>query len=324
MLNHLKKISVLIGAVLFYFVAKEFISLFVFLSAINIYLATSVLLIIGVFLFYYGIIPLIEIFRLPKNLGPTKDKTQIKNLRERRLTNWASSNLIEISALQLSSEDHYNKSIAKLGEECDLIRKKYVTQVFYTTSISQNGFLDAVFIFSASVNMVKEIFQLYNGRVSNVELWIIAKKVYASIVIGGSNGVEYATEEIFSKFATDALKSVPFLDKIIGSLADGFVNASLLTRISLITENYCKLLYIEKDRDLYPSPKFIYTTAKSLTSEMMKTANNNLIEIAKDKSGIMLQKVVNPMALVLGKSVDTVKEGSRNLFGKIFPRKNKF
>ncbi len=91
------------------------------------------------------------------------------------------------------------------------------------------------------------VVHLYHGRVSNKALW----------AIGGSEGVEYATRELFSKLATESIKSVLFADRIFGSLADGFVNAALLTRISLITENYCKLVTIESDKDLHPTSEFI-------------------------------------------------------------------
>lgn len=322
MLKMIKRLSILFSAVLMYFVLKEFILLFTFLADINIYLATAVLAALIGFLIYFGIIPLIKIILLPVNLGPTKIESEVSELRKKRIDQFVARGIKQLPESIDKSEDEYEKYISSLEVECEKIRKKYVTQVFYSTSISQNGFLDAIFIFSSSVNLVKEIFELYNGRVSNLELWIIAKKVYASIVIGGSEGIEYASEEIFSKFASDTLKSIPFLDKIIGSLADGFMNAALLTRVSLITENYCKMLYIEKEKDLYPSTTFIYTTAKTLTSEMMRTANTNLIELAKDKSGLLLRKVANPVGLILGKGVESVKEGSKSIFSKVL-RRNK-
>ena len=178
-------------------------------------------------------------------------------------------------------------------------------------------------IFSASVNMVKEIFTLYNGRVNNKDLFSIGKKVYYSIVIGGSEGIEYATEEIFSKLATESMKSIPFLDKIFTSLADGFVNAFLLTRISLITENYCTKLFIENEKELYPKPSFVVETAKDITKDALISARNNMLNLAKQKSELLLKKTFNPVMLVLDKSYSSVKESKTLESGKQIFR-NKF
>ncbi|MCK5456422.1 MAG: hypothetical protein KAI45_04790, partial [Melioribacteraceae bacterium] len=250
----------------------------------SIYLAYSVFVAIIFFIFYFAILPIIKIIKLPSNLGPTKVKSEVEKLRGNRIKQFSKNPFllkseIDTSSLQNNNEV-YDTTISILEKESYKIRKSYVNRLFYSTSVSQNGFIDSIMILSASINLVKEIFILYNGRVSAVELLIIARKVYYSIIIGGTEGVEYVTNEIFSKLATESIKSIPFIDKIVTSLVDGFINAALLTRVSLITENYCKTLYIEKERDLYPSSKFIATTAKNLTSEVMKQVNSNILQIA--------------------------------------------
>ena len=154
------------------------------------------------------------------------------------------------------------------------------------------------------------MFILYHGRVSNKDLWAIAKKVYLSMAIGGSEGVEYATQELFSKFATEGFKSVPFADRIFGSLADGFVNAALLTRISLMTENYCKTVLIKSDKDLYPSADFILKTTKFITSDILEKMTVELIRMSKEKTVDYVLLAVNPVAHVFGRTVGKVKEGT--------------
>jgi hypothetical protein len=286
------------------------------LESINVYLAYAVFVGIALFVIYFAILPVIKIIRLPSNLGPTKDINEIDKLREKRIIGFSKNKFLLNSGYSTESientDSEYNRIIKLLESESFILRKSYVNRLFYSTSVSQNGFIDSVLILSSSVNLVKEIFILYNGRVSFIELLIIAKQVYYSIVIGGTEGVEYVTNEIFSKIASESIKSIPFIDKIVSSLVDGFVNAALLTRVSLITENYCKTLYIEKDRDLYPSSKFIATTAKDLTSEVIKQVNSNILQIAKDKSGDILKRVFNPVAYVLEKSYSTIKDFSTN------------
>lgn len=322
-----KKIVLFLSVIFLYFILKEMLFLWTSLSSINIYLAYSVFVLIIVFIFYFAVLPIFRIIKLPSNLGPTKIESEVDKLRGKRIEQFLKNPFllksgIEVNILKNTDED-FQKVISVLELESYAIRKSYVNRLFYSTSISQNGFIDAVMILSASINLVKEIFILYNGRVSTVELYIIAKKVYYSIIIGGTEGVEFVTNEIFSKLATESIKSIPFIDKIVTSLVDGFVNAALLTRVSLITENYCKTLFIEKDRDLYPSSNFIATTAKNLTSEVLKQANSNILLIAKDKSGEILKRVFNPVAYVLDKSYSTIKDFSFNkndnsIFDKIF------
>ena len=322
----LKKFILFFAVIFFYFILKEMIFLWNSLESINIYLAYSIFAVIILFVLYFAIFPIVKIFKLPSNLGPTKIKSEFEKLRGKRIKQFSNNPFLlnsEIETTTLQNNDEtYEKIILLLEEECFKIRKSYVNRLFYSTSVSQNGFIDSVMILSASVNLVKEIFVLYNGRVSAVELLIIARKVYYSIIIGGTDGVEYVTNEIFSKLATESIKSIPFIDKIVSSLVDGFINAALLTRVSLITENYCKTLYIEKERDLYPSSKFIATTAKNLTSEVLKQVNTNILQMAKDKSGDILKRVFNPVAYVLDKSYSTIKDfsfrkGRKTIFDKI-------
>lgn len=314
MKNLIKKIFLAVSFVLLYFTVKEFLQLYSYLSEISKLLAVIVIAIIALFIIYFGILPIIRIVILPTSLGPTKDKSKLESILEKRVKKLRGNQYLRESGFGFSTikSDNagYEKMVTAIKPEAQRIRKKYVNSVFYGTAISQNGFLDVIMIFSASVNMVKEIFLLYNGRINNRDLFAIGKKVYYSIVIGGSEGIEYATEEVFSKLATDSMKSIPFLDKIFSSLADGFVNAVLLTRISLITENYCTKLYIEKEKELFPSPSFVIETAKELTKDLLARIKDNMFTLAKEKSESIFKKAVNPVTLVLDKSYQTLKENN--------------
>lgn len=319
MKNLIKKIFLAVSFVLLYFTVKEFLQLYSYLSEISELLAVIVIAILALFIIYFGILPIIRIVILPTSLGPTRDKSKLESVLEKRVKKLRGNQYLRESGFDFSTikSDNagYEKMVTALRPEAQRIRKKYVNSVFYGTAISQNGFLDVIMIFSASVNMVKEIFLLYNGRTNNRDLFAIGKKVYYSIVIGGSEGIEYATEEVFSKLATDSMKSIPFLDKIFSSLADGFVNAVLLTRISLITENYCTKLYIEKEKELFPSPAFVIETAKELTKDLLARIKDNMFTLAKEKSESIFKKAVNPVTLVLDKSYQTLKENNAIEFG---------
>lgn len=310
----LKKIIAFVSIFAIYFIVKEFIQLYVYLNSINQVLGYISLIVIAALVIYFVLIPIYKILSIPVYYGPVSDKSKVDALISKRMERFKKNNYLKslsmnVSSMQIS-EASYKSIVDSLNIECRRIRKKYVNQLFYSTSISQNGFIDAVLILSASVNIVKEIFILYNGRVSNRDLWVIAKKVYYSVAIGGSEGIAYASDEVFSKFATDTMKGIPFLNKVLSSLADGFVNAALLTRVSIITENYCKTLFIKSEKDLLPSVSFIITTTKDLIAELVGKINTTLMSMVKEKTENILGKAINPVAFVLDKSVNTLKEST--------------
>jgi hypothetical protein len=308
MFKFLKRIFLFISFFLLFFVIKEFIAFYAYLKEVNDIFAYVVLGLIGVAVIYFIVIPIIQILRLPVNPSPVTDAGKEKELIRKRLRSFRKSKLLaeggtDTQALVDSKKD-YDKVVKLLNKESEKIRKKYVVQVFYRTGIIQNGFIDALLILSSAVAMVKEIFILYNGRVSNRDIWKIAKQVYYSMVIGGSESVEYATDEVFSKLATDGMKGIPFLDKIISSVADGFVNAVLITRVALITENYCTMTYVESYRELYPSAKFIVNTAKNLTSGIISNIGQVMKNMTSEKTVDVLLKVGNPVGYIFEKGID--------------------
>jgi len=313
-MKFIKKILFFISLFLLYIIIREFLELYATMKSIHLYAGYGTLIIIvGIFI-YFIIIPVLKIIKIPKSFAPTTDKNKEMQLISEKIENFKKNDFLQKTQFDFegisNDKESYDKVIKILEKECNQIRKKHVSQLFYSTSIAQNGFLDAILILSASINHIKEIFILYNGRVSNRDLFTIGKKVYYSMAIGGSEGVEYATEEVFSKFATESLKSIPFIDKILSSIADGLVNAALLTRISYITENYCKLTYIESEREIYPSPKFVINSAKNITSDMLDKIYKIIGKMAIDRSVNFALVAVNPIGYVLGKTID--KSGSIN------------
>ena len=301
---------------LLFVILKELTQLFVLARSVHPIMGFVTLAVIIGFNAFFIIVPIFRIIRIPKNYAPASDPRKAAEIREHRINKFRSNPFLLDSQFDFSeigtgnSEKEYNRIIEYLQVEGEHVRRKYVLQLFYSSSISQNGFLDAILILSSSVNLVKDLFILYHGRVSNKDLWAIVKKVYFSMAIGGSEGVEYATQELFSKFATEGFKSVPFADKIFGSLADGFINAALLTRISLITENYCTMPIIESEKDLYPSSEFILTTTKLITSDILEKMTVELLRMSREKTVDYVMLAVNPVAHVLSRTAGKVKEGT--------------
>ncbi len=302
----IKRILLLFSIAILYLIFKEFLSLYSLLSNVTPILGYLLIVVSILSVVFLAVIPIYDILKMSVHNAPVKDKSKINELRDKRIEAFKKNPYLlnseyDIISIKNSDED-YNAVTEILSEECNSIRKRHINNLFYRTSISQNGFIDGMMILGTSVMMTKDIFKLYNGRVNNIALWSIAKKIYLSMLIGGSEGVEYASNEIFTKLASDTLKKLPFIDRIITSLTDGFTNAVLLTRVAIITENYCKVLYIKSDKDLIPKPTYIISTAKDLTTDAINAIKGNLLKLAKNKTEDMFYAVANPVLLAWDKT----------------------
>lgn len=328
----IKRVLFFISLFFIYIIAREFVSLYFYSYSIHPLFGYIMLAIILTLTGYFVIIPIYKIFTLPVNPGPVSSASKEIDLIDIRLIKFNKNRFLQESNIQNNLEKdkrkQYDQIVSVLEKECEKIRKKYVAQLFYSSSISQNGFIDAMLVLSSSVNMIKEIFILYNGRVTNRDLIVIAKKIYYSIAIAGSEGIEYVTDEIITKLASDGVKSIPFIDKILGSIADGFLNALLLNRVSYITENYCKMTYIESPSDLYPSPAKVINATKHITADMTVKLISVIKKISLDKTVNFALVALNPVGYVWEKTFDRILADKtvedRGLFKSVVIETGKF
>lgn len=287
----IKKILFGLSIFALYFTVKEMLELFYYMQGIDPYLGYITLVLIFAFLVYFVFIPIYKIVKIRAHFTPVTDAEKIPDERAKRIAAFKKNKFLLESGFEVeqleNDEASYERTIAFMKPECNRLRRKYVNDLFYSAAISQNGFLDAVLILSASVTLVKEIFILYQGRVNNRDLFSIAKNVYYSVAIAGSEGADYLVEEIYGKLATDTMKHIPFANLILKSVADGYISAAMLTRVSLITENYCTKLYISHRRELYPRTAVITSTTRSLTEPVMNVVKESLVRISKEQSSTL-------------------------------------
>ena len=300
-----------------YVICRELIQLYVLIRNFHPYAGYLFISAAGMFIIFFIAVPLMKIVVMPQTYKPARDPDKLPDLVRIRVKRFRRNPYLLQAGFQTADDkslkDSYDKALSILKPETERIRKKYVTQIFYTTSIAQNGFLDALMILSVSTNLVKDLFTLYHGRVSNRELLYIGKLVYFSMAIGGSEGVEYAADEIISKIFSNSLKGIPFASKVLGSIADGFVNAALLTRVSIITENYCTMLFTESDRAMFPSYRSVVSATKIITLDLIERILKEVKGLAKDKTGQVLMATVNPVGYVIGKVLDKYADESDKL-----------
>ena len=241
--------------------------------------------------------------RLPVYPSPSYSRDEENVLLKARLAIFKGKdklldNFVETTALK----QEYDQYVLEKKTEVQAIRRKYVKRLFYSSSLAQNGALDALLIFAAAVNICRDTFKIYNGRASLRDMAHIAKHIYYSVAIGGSEISEYAVEELFSKLVFDGAQGIPYVDRILSSFADGFVNAAMLTRISMITENYCSTTVIDVKKDLYPSPVEIARELKLVSSDVFDDLKGSLAKLAKEKTKNSLSYFINPLKLLKKKN----------------------
>lgn len=289
----LKRLIFLLSFFVLYLIGKEFLILYHYLYNTEPVLAYAFLGFLAALLIFYILLPAFKIVGIRKFTKPAETKAQIEVVRKERMRRFAKNKFLlgaGINTAQLEpTEENYDKAIAVLSEESAKVRKKYVSKVFYITALIQNGFIDALFILILSIQLIGDTFRIFHGRPPGFQMWDIIKKIYYAVIIGGSEAAEYASEEIFEKMATESVKGIPFAGRLIGSLTDGFVNASLLTRISYITENYCKKIYFDSPRELFPSGKAVAHTTSILTSGVFQ----KVVKKAKAQAGNFTSMVGN-------------------------------
>ena len=311
-MKFLKRIVFFISLFFIYIIFRELLELYYYSYALHPVAGYLILALICTVTVYFIIIPVYRILAMPVIPGPVTDKSQELELIELRLKRFEKNKQLKDFFTSTGPTDDprilYNQAVEKLAHACEQIRRKYVAQLFYSSSISQNGFIDAMLVLSYSINMVKEIFILYNGRVTNRDLFTITKKIYYSMAIAGSEGIEYVSDEIITKLASDGVKSIPFIEKILGSIADGFLNALLLNRISYITQNYCRLTLLESPNKLYPAPAMVFKATKHITADITVKLISVIRKISLDKTVNFALVALNPIGYVWEKTFDKLIE----------------
>ncbi|MFB0919226.1 MAG: DUF697 domain-containing protein [Clostridiaceae bacterium] len=140
-----------------------------------------------------------------------------------------------------------------LGDEADTLIKAEAVKVFLTTSISQNGALDGVFILTSLVKMIWKITHLYEARPSLRKLIYIYSNVAGTVLIARGiedlDLIEDQIEPLITSLVGGSIMSVvpgavPITNLLVSSVMEGAVNALLTLRCGYITTKYLGSLTI--------------------------------------------------------------------------------
>lgn len=142
-----------------------------------------------------------------------------------------------------------NDALLKIDDESQKIIKSSAAGIFTTTAVSQNGALDGIFVFVASLKLVWSISSLYNQRPAIRDLIKLYTNVFGTVLatrqIDDLDIVAEQFSQILPTLMTGSVgKMVPVVSFVtsfvMDSILEGTLNTLLVLRIGLLTQYYSR------------------------------------------------------------------------------------
>lgn len=142
-----------------------------------------------------------------------------------------------------------NEALKAIDLEAQRMIKFSATGVFTTTAVSQNGSLDGIFVFVASIKLVWGIAVLYNQRPALRDMLKLYTNVFGIVLaarqIDDMDIVAEQLGQILPAVVTGALGSavpgVSFITSLVAdSILEGTLNTLLVLRVGVLTQYYCR------------------------------------------------------------------------------------
>ncbi|MEL7647291.1 MAG: DUF697 domain-containing protein [Sedimentibacter sp.] len=148
-----------------------------------------------------------------------------------------------------SNLESVNDALKEIDMESQRLIKFSATGVFTTTAVSQNGSLDGIFVFMASLKLVWKIASLYNQRPVLSDVVRLYTNVFGTVLaarqIDDLDIVAEQLGQILPAVVTGALGSavpgVSFITSLVAdSILEGTLNTLLVLRVGVLTQYYCR------------------------------------------------------------------------------------
>lgn len=146
-----------------------------------------------------------------------------------------------------SKEERVTIALDSLDQAGEPIIRKHANSIFLSTSISQNGSLDAIMVMVTLVKMVWQLGQVYGTRPSLKSLGKlylqVASLVFMARSLEDSDLIPAQLEPMIAGLVGESMASaipgmVPMSNLIISSVMEGAINAFLTLRVGFIAQAY--------------------------------------------------------------------------------------
>lgn len=153
----------------------------------------------------------------------------------------------------VESEEQIKGAIVYLNGEATEKVKQASRRAFFTTAISQNGALDALFILGLQFRLIWDVAHVYTQRPGLKDLGFLYTNVFVTALVASQLDEAEYFEMIESAITTSlgsAVTFVPGTALIVNSALNGTSNAFLTLRIGMITLEYCSAMVRPERRTL--------------------------------------------------------------------------
>lgn len=208
----------------------------------NVLLAFLSILAFGLFFW-----PLVLYLKLPTPLKIPKNDKELAKYQKNLVKRLRNNQYLKRAGLIPKDVDMLPEAINYLNKEASKVIRDTANIVFLTTSVSQNGKLDAFTVLMTQSRMVWKIAHLYYQRPTLREMTYLYANVGASTLLASEiEDLDISTQiepVLQSFFRNSAGKSIPLIGPtaniILDSLMEGSTNAFLTLRVGNIASKYC-------------------------------------------------------------------------------------
>ena len=255
--------------------------------------------------------PFILYAKLPKPLTLPRSEEELKTYQAKLLRRLKSNQILKQAGAVPMSNESIDESLKVLDKEASKVIHETATAVFLTTSVSQNGKLDALTILATQSRMVWKLAHVYYQRPTLREItYLYANVAGASFLASEIEDLDISQqiEPVISSFLkSSAGRSIPVIGPtahiVLDSLLEGSTNAFLTLRVGHMAKRYCGCNQV--------------TTRSSLRKEAFHGATRELRTIIIESSG----RIITGLAKATRKAgADTIRsgwEGIKNAGSKV-------
>jgi len=192
----------------------------------------------------------------PKNPTAKEQKRYLRSYKKRLARNPALPEEKRLAVRNGGDETEVKTLVEDALKELDRVAQERVERfgkrAFYTTAISQNGALDAIFMIALQAKMIWDIAHVYNQRPTIKDMSVLYSNVMGTALVASQlNDAEYVEmlESSINTAIGSGFSMLPGTTIVINSILNGASNTFLTLRVGVITQRYCNAL-IRPERTL--------------------------------------------------------------------------
>lgn len=224
--------------------------------------------------------PVIMYVRIPGPLIPPHENAseKIKSYHVQKLRGRLSNNKRLPQPVVLATEEDIQAAVSRLNEISEDYIRQTAKRAFYTTAISQNGALDALFMLGLQFRMIWDIAHVYSQRPTLRDMGYLYSNVMVTAFIAAQlDEAEYLEmlETAINTGIGAAISLIPGTSLIVNSAMSGASNAFLTLRVGMIAKGYCSARVRPERKTLRngataEAVKFLGTIVATGTADIVK------------------------------------------------------